>query len=96
MKSMRLSGLTLLAGTVLLAGGCAVIPTPDGGVVVPAPVVVTPPPVVVNPWWGYRSYDYGYGSRYYHYGPRYVRPAPPPPRYYGRGGAVPSYPAPMR
>ena len=104
MKTSRPCSLAVLAGTALLAGGCAVVPTPDGGVVVPAPVVVTPPPVVVSPWWGYRSYGYDYGPRYYSgprydYGPRYYRhsrPVAPPPRYHGAPGGVPSFPSPMR
>lgn len=96
MSTSRTFRLALMAGTVVLAAGCAVVPTPDGGVVVPAPVVVSPPAVVVNPWWGYRSYDYGpvyRAPRGYGYG--YGRPTPPPPRYWGPATG-PSYPPPMR
>ena len=100
MNRSRLAGFALIAATAVFAAGCAVVPSPDGPVVVPAPVTVSPPAVVVNPWWGYGYW--GGGPRYYDYGPRYYggprysgRPTPPPPRYWGPG-AGPSFPPPMR
>ena len=52
----------MVAGFVLLLGGCIVVPVGPG--YASGPVYVAPPPVVVRGYWGYGGGHWGYGSRH--------------------------------